>query len=61
MLSETAWISLDKRMQLIDCYFNNKIFGKKPSFTLIDSDIEIDNIILRGEQYVRIWDVKNMT
>lgn len=56
-ISETAWISLDKRMQLIDCYFNNKIFGKKTSFTLIDSDIEIDNIILRGEQYVRIRDV----
>lgn len=33
-ISETAWISLDKRMQLIDCYFNNKIFGKKNQFHL---------------------------
>lgn len=56
-ISKTAWISLDKRMQLIDCYFNKKIFGKKTSYTLIDSDIEIDNIILRGVQYVRIRDV----
>lgn len=57
MLNETAWISLHKRMQLIDCYFNNKIFGKKTSFSLLNSDVEIDNIILRGEQYVRIRDV----
>lgn len=57
MLNKTAWISLDKRMQLIDCYLTNKIFGKKTSFNLLDSDIEIDVNILRGELYVRLRDV----
>lgn len=57
VLNETAWDSFYKRMQLIDCYLSNKIFGKKTSFTLLASDIEIDIIILRGEQYVRIREV----
>lgn len=56
-LNENAWSSLEKRMQLIDCYFHNKIFGKKTSFSLLDSDVEVDVIILRGEQYVRIRDL----
>lgn len=57
VLNETAWSSLDKRMQLVDCYMNNKIFGKKTNFSLLGSDIEVDIVILRGEQYVRIRDV----
>jgi hypothetical protein len=57
MLDETAWNSLNKRLQLIDCYFLNKIFGKKTSFTLLSSNIEVDNMILRGEQYLRIRDM----
>lgn len=57
VLNVSAWNSLDKHMQLIDCYFNNKIFGKKTSFNLFASNIEIDNIILRGEQYVRMKDL----
>lgn len=57
VLGETAWFSLEKRMQLIDCYLFNRIFGKKTSFSLLDSDIEVDIIVLRGEQCVRIKDV----
>lgn len=56
-LTETAWNSLDKRMQLIDCYLKNRIFGKKTSFSLMDSDVEVDVNILRGEPHVRLRDV----
>lgn len=56
-LSETAWFSLEKYMQLIDCYLTNNIFGKKTSFVLIDSNIEVDIVLFRGVLNVRIRDV----
>lgn len=56
LVNETAWKCLYQRMQLVDCYLLNHVFGKRTTFGLLESNIEVENIMLRGEQLVRIKD-----
>lgn len=57
LFSENSWNSFTKNMNLVDCYLINKVYGKKTSVRLSDSDIEIDNVKLRFAQGVRFRDL----
>lgn len=56
MLNELSWNSFNKYLQLIECYVLNKVYGRKTCVNLIESDIEIDIIKMRGTQFVRFKD-----
>lgn len=51
--NKDSWKSLCRCLPLIHCYLVNKVFGKKTKITIDYSDIEIDNIKVRGELFVR--------
>ena len=57
MFNKTAWESLNKYIQLIECYLNNKVFGRKTCIILANCNIEVENVRLRGEQIVRFKDL----
>lgn len=54
---ETSWMSLNKYVNLIKCYLENQVFGKKTRFTLANSDIEIENVKMRSEYFIRFRNV----
>lgn len=57
VLNEFAWISFNQYLNLIECYLNNLVFGKKTRITLANCDIEVDNVKTRGDHFVRFKDV----
>lgn len=57
MFTEAAWDSFNKHMQLIECYLENGVYGRKTGIRLLGSDVEVDNVKLRGVQYVRFRDL----
>lgn len=54
---EKAWESFNKYLNLIECYLTNRVNGKKTNIVLDHSDIEVENIKMRGDQYVKFRDV----
>lgn len=55
--SEKAWESFNKYLRLIECYLTNRVNGKKTNVVLDNSDIEVENIKMRGDQHVKFRDV----
>lgn len=53
MFSEKAWESFNKYLHLIECYLTNRVYGKKTNVALDNSDIEVENIKIRGGQCVK--------
>lgn len=51
---EDSWNSFNKSIHLIHCYLINKVYGKKTNITVESSDIEVGNIKVRGDLFVRI-------
>ncbi len=54
---EKAWESFNKYLHLIECYLTNRVNGKKTNVVLDNSDIEVENIKMRGDQHVKFRDV----
>lgn len=54
---ENAWESLNKYLHLIKCYLSNRVNGKKTKIVLDDSNIEVENVKMRGDQCVKFRDV----
>lgn len=54
---EKSWESFNKYLHLIGCYLSNRIIGKKTKIVLDNSNIEVENIKLRGDQLVKFRDV----
>lgn len=52
--AEDSWKSFSRSIPLIHCYLINKVYGKKTSISIESSDVEIDNIKVRGELLVRV-------
>lgn len=57
LFTDKGWQSLSKYLQLIECYINNNVYGKKTSQILAGTDIEVENLRLRGSQCVRFRDL----
>lgn len=55
--NEKSWESFNKYLHLIECYLTNQVNGKKTNIILDNSDNEVENIKMRGGQYVRFRDV----
>jgi hypothetical protein len=53
-LIEEAWKSFNRIIPLIHCYLINNVYGKKTSISVECSDIEVVNIKMRGDLFVRI-------
>ncbi len=53
MFSIEVWDNFTKYCNIIHTFLENNLTGKKTSIILHDSDIEVDNIRLRGCQLVR--------
>lgn len=51
--NETSWESFNKYVHLIECYFLNKVHGKKTCVNIANSDIEIENTKTRGEYLIK--------
>lgn len=56
VLNETSWESFNKYLKLIECYLSNRVHGKKTTVVLDQSDIEVENVKMRGLQYVKFKD-----
>lgn len=59
LFSERGWASFIKYMTLVQCYLINKVYGKKTSIRLTDSNIEIENVKIRSSQGIRFRDLTN--
>lgn len=57
LFSEHGWNSFNKNMNLVQCYLINKVYGKKTSIRLTESNVEIDNVKIRSAQGVRFRDL----
>lgn len=57
VFNEKAWESFNKYLHLLECYLTNQVNGKKTCIGLDDSDIEVENIKMRGEQCVKFRDL----
>lgn len=57
LFTDKGWHSLSKYLQLIECYIINNVYGKKTSQILAGTDIEVENLRLRGSQCVRFRDL----
>lgn len=57
IFSETAWESFLKHLNLIECYLNTNVCGRKTNIRLLDSDNEIDIVKNRGTLQVRFRDL----
>lgn len=52
-----VWDKFTKYISIIESYLYNKLSGRKTAIGFDDSNLEIDNIRLRGTQYVRFRDL----
>lgn len=57
MFNEMSWESLNKYIHLIECYFLNKVYGKKTCITLANSDIEVEHSKIRGDFLVKFRNI----
>lgn len=57
LLAAHTWDRFTKYISIIEAYLYNNLSGKKTAIGFDDSDIEVDNIRLRGVQYVRFRDL----
>jgi len=57
LLTIDMWDKLTKYMTIIEAYLCKNLTGRKTAIGFEDSNLEIDNIRLRGTQYVRFRDV----
>lgn len=55
--NEQGWQSFNKNINLIQCYLTNKVYGKKTSISLEESNIEVDNIKIKSAQGIRFRDL----
>ncbi|WP_221935973.1 hypothetical protein, partial [Klebsiella pneumoniae] len=56
-LTIQCWDTFTRYVPIIEACLNNNITGKKTSLGFYNSDIEVDNVRLRGSIYVRIRDL----
>lgn len=57
LLSIDMWDKFTKHSSIIEAYLYNNLTGRKTAIGFDDSDLEIDNIRLRGTQFVRFRDL----
>jgi hypothetical protein len=57
LLTIDMWDKFTKYISIIEAYLYNNLTGRKTTIGFDDSDLEIDNIRLRGTQFVRFRDL----
>lgn len=57
MFTVEMWDIFIKYVSIIEAYLYNNLTGKKTAIGFENSNLEIDNIRLRGSQYVRVRDL----
>jgi hypothetical protein len=57
VLTVDMWDKFTKYITIIEAYLYNNLTGRKTAIGFDDSNLEIDNIRLRGTQFVRFRDV----
>lgn len=57
LLTIDMWDRFTKYVSIIEAYLYNSLTGRKTAIGFDDSDLEIDNIRLRGTQFVRFRDL----
>lgn len=57
LISANGWQSLTRSVNLLKCYIEHNMYGKKTSVRLEDCDIEVDIIRFRNEHCVRLRDL----
>lgn len=57
LLTIDMWDKFTKHVSIIEAYLYNSLTGRKTAIGFNDSDLEIDNIRLRGTQFVRFRDL----
>lgn len=58
LFSVEVWDNFTKYCSIVETFLQSNLTGKKTSIVLHDSDIEVDNVRLRGSQFVRF---RNLT
>lgn len=57
LLTIDMWDKFTRHISIIEAYLYNNLTGRKTAIGFEDSDLEIDNIRLRGTQFVRFRDL----